>query len=261
MGKLRNNQQGFTGIEGALVLAVIVIICLVGFVVFNSHKKTTLVAVATPTTTNSSSVAKSPVKTTKPAVDPYAGWKEFCSTAEKLCVKYPTDWQAVDALDSQSGKAFSIYSPTKKVAVDYSSLRSRSGSGEGGGPDSCTITTLTLAELNNKTTSLKAAKVVTDSKSTTPHFYFPYYYVTSDDFIASMSLKAGTASNTDNCIQSYTRIGDSKDSATISSLGMSQNRADNQNLHDFTSADEAKAWFETDEAVTAIKIVDSATFK
>lgn len=259
MGKLRNNQQGFTGIEGVLVIACIVIIGLVGFMVYNNHKKNAPVTAVAPATTKTSAATTTPATTTTPAVDLYVGWKEFCSTAENLCIKYPTDWQAVDG--SQSGKSFSIYSPTKKVAVDYSSLRIRSGSGEGGGPDSCTVTTLTLDELKNKTTSLKAARVVTDSKSSTPHFYFPYYYVTSDDFITSMGLKAGTASDTDNCIQAYTRIGDSKDSQTVSSLEVSQNRLNNPNLHDFTSSDEAKAWFQTDETVTAIKIVDSATFK
>jgi Tfp pilus assembly protein PilE len=95
MSKLKNNQHGFTGIEGVLVLAVIIIIGLVSYMVYNNHKKTTPVATVATTTTKSST-ATTPPKTTTTTPDPYAGWKTYDSSLQGLSFKYPATWYATD---------------------------------------------------------------------------------------------------------------------------------------------------------------------
>ena len=83
MGKLKNNQNGFSGVEGVIVLAVIVLIGVVGYMVYNNHKKTTTASVA-------ASTSPATTKTTA-AANPYAGWQTY-TDASGFTLKYPTTW-------------------------------------------------------------------------------------------------------------------------------------------------------------------------
>lgn len=83
MGKLKNNQNGFSGVEGVIVLAVIVLIGVVGYMVYNNHKKTTTASVA-------ASTSPATTKTTA-AANPYTGWQTY-TDASGFTLKYPTTW-------------------------------------------------------------------------------------------------------------------------------------------------------------------------
>jgi hypothetical protein len=102
MGKLRNNQQGFTGIEGFLVIAVVVLIGVVGFMVYNNHKKATSVATVAATTPKPATTT-APAKAPAPTVpDPYAGWKSYTSSLQGLSFKYPANWVVTDVASQNS---------------------------------------------------------------------------------------------------------------------------------------------------------------
>lgn len=52
MSKLSKHQQGFSAVETVLVLVIIVLIGLVGWFVYNNHRKSTTSNLATPQPAN-----------------------------------------------------------------------------------------------------------------------------------------------------------------------------------------------------------------
>jgi hypothetical protein len=255
MRKLQQStQSGFSVITVALAIAVLVAL---GYVGWNIWQRSTY-------RTGSADTSKTNVVT----------WRELCSTAEGLCLKYPSTWRLKQYKDNPKiAASFDIISPSQRVDVSYSPYLLRSQNGEGGGPEACTNTTISLADLPHKVASLKAAKVISDNSIETKQvnaadpsirqsvFYTPYYYVVSTDLVASQHLMAGSSSDTNVCLQGYTRVGDSTDSQTVSGLVAEVNRAGNPDVRDFTVRSQAEDWFKTPEAITAMQIVNSAIFQ
>jgi len=79
MGKLRNDEIGFSAVAVVLVIVIAALIAVVGFMVYRNHNDTT------PSTT-----------ITTPVNDPYAGWKTYTLKYEKASFKYPSSWQLED---------------------------------------------------------------------------------------------------------------------------------------------------------------------
>jgi Tfp pilus assembly protein PilE len=86
VGKLKNNQKGFTAVEGLLIVLILVVIGAVGYMVYHNNHKTSNTASKT-TTSASSSSNKS---TTTP--NPYAGWKSDTTSLSGLSFQYPSTW-------------------------------------------------------------------------------------------------------------------------------------------------------------------------
>lgn len=92
MSKIKNNRTGFVGVEALLILLVLVLIGVVGWMVYNNHK-----TVKTAATTSTTAAAQK----TATAADPYSGWKQYCSSHEKSCFKYPSSWTFQDNCSSE----------------------------------------------------------------------------------------------------------------------------------------------------------------
>jgi Tfp pilus assembly protein PilE len=93
MGKIRNNEDGFSPLEVVMALVIVALISAVGFMVYKNHKTTS---------SNNQSVAQSstatktqPTTTTTPqpsaTSDPYVGWKSY-EFKGWFSFKYPADY-------------------------------------------------------------------------------------------------------------------------------------------------------------------------
>jgi Tfp pilus assembly protein PilV len=65
VGKLQNNQKGFTAVEGLLIVLIIVVIGAVGYMVYHNDHKTKTVSVST-------TASNKPATTTKTTTTPAA---------------------------------------------------------------------------------------------------------------------------------------------------------------------------------------------
>lgn len=126
MGKLQNNESGFSAVEAVLVLVVVMLIGVLGYMVYKDHHKTTATNPATNSSQTTATGTSSSTKTTT-TPDPYAGWKTYTSSIEKITFKYPSDW-TVDTTDQQvsndpTNSDYTAYkSPDGKVVVHWTSL-------------------------------------------------------------------------------------------------------------------------------------------
>lgn len=107
MGKLKNNQSGFSAVEVVLVIVIVALIGTVGWLVYKNHHKT---PVATVTTTSASKPATSTkttttTSTTSTTTNPYAGWGSYTPSDNVYTVNYPSTW-ATDP-DCAAGKSCS----------------------------------------------------------------------------------------------------------------------------------------------------------
>ncbi len=85
MGKLRNDEQGFSAVEVILVLVIVALIGVVGFMVYKNHNTSVV-------TTTTKPAATTPAKTTPAPTDPTAGWKSYTNTDGHFTIKYPSTW-------------------------------------------------------------------------------------------------------------------------------------------------------------------------
>ena len=117
MGKLQNNQSGFSAVEAILVLVIVVAIAGVGWFVWHSKQS------ADKTLTTNSSTTPTFKKQTKAAAtqttDPYAGWKTATSTRAGFTVKYPTNWTYTAAVgDNDNVEHITIDSSHFHITID-----------------------------------------------------------------------------------------------------------------------------------------------
>jgi hypothetical protein len=134
MGKIKNNQKGFTAVEILLTLIFLAIIAAIGVYVAHNHNSAKPVA-----TTNASTTTKSSKSTA--AANPYSGWKQYCSPYEKSCFKYPSSWTFADncapaTADCQGFDNVGITSPNGTGIGFTSSVSGLGGECESGTPDS-----------------------------------------------------------------------------------------------------------------------------
>jgi hypothetical protein len=112
MGKLQDNQKGFSAIEFVLIVIIITIVAFVGWFVWHSKqtadKNLTITNSATPI-----------IKKQTKATNLYAGWKSYCDTIHYYCFKYPSNWQLTTNGQSDEDQVHLI-SPTSTVQVTYS---------------------------------------------------------------------------------------------------------------------------------------------
>lgn len=115
MNKLSKNQKGFTAFEVTVVILIVVLIGVVGWLVYRNYHKNSpaySTALIKPATTTKPT-------TPTPPVNPYASWKSYALTYEKLTLMYPANWTVADqssatakhdevTLSSTDGFSFSI---------------------------------------------------------------------------------------------------------------------------------------------------------
>lgn len=103
MGKLKNNQEGFSAVEAALVLVIVVLIGVVGFMVYKNHSKTTTDSTAASSTTKPVTKTSTSTASTIPNFpSSYNGWNDYCISSVGLCLKYPQGYNLENCTDGPS---------------------------------------------------------------------------------------------------------------------------------------------------------------
>jgi prepilin-type N-terminal cleavage/methylation domain-containing protein len=120
VGKLKNNQKGFSAVETLMAIVIIALIVGAGWLV-HSHAKTNK---TTTTTTKTSSTNTNTSDPKGPSQSQYNGWLSFCSSYGGLCLKYPANWKLTQAAyapgQSATGQEVdTITSPSTNVTVTY----------------------------------------------------------------------------------------------------------------------------------------------
>lgn len=130
MRKAPLNSKGFGLVAVLLVVVVLAVIGGSGAYVYHKNHK----AKASPSTTSTTQTGKTTKTPPKTTPDPYAGWKQYCSTQEKSCFKYPANWATKDvgAVDP-AGDGLQLTSPNGTVIWFQSAV-----SGLGGACDPST---------------------------------------------------------------------------------------------------------------------------
>jgi hypothetical protein len=139
MNKLSKNQKGFTVVEALLFILIVAVIGFGGYYVWHTqHNKKT--PVTTTSTSSKSSTSTKPITTATTTPNPYAGWKQYCSTYEKSCFKYPSTWTLTNECSSSapcpSSENIVLISPDKSTINFESSISGRGGECQPGSADS-----------------------------------------------------------------------------------------------------------------------------
>lgn len=92
---MKKSQKGFAVVEGLLILVIVGLIGFVGWYVW--HNRATKTTNSPATSTSAIVEQKTTPTATKPAVDPYAGWKTYCDSTINGCFRYPADWADIGA--------------------------------------------------------------------------------------------------------------------------------------------------------------------
>ena len=94
----KRHQSGFSVIEVLLVFLVVAVLAVTSLVVYQRHKSISAKNSAATGLTQTTTPLKTTATPTTPAqpVDPYAGWKSYTLTYEKLTFKYPSNWTVSD---------------------------------------------------------------------------------------------------------------------------------------------------------------------
>ncbi len=263
MGKLNNNQEGFSAVEVVLVVVIVALIGVVGWLVYNHHKTTTVSTVSANSTkpTTSTNATTTP---TQPA-SPYAGWQSFCSSYGGLCIKYPSNWKLKTTSEAASTtintQEADITSPSGNVTVEYQPYCTQLSA-----PPSGIWTDNILSVTSPTSTSdFKIVKSVSSYQGNNSSNISESLYLTSNSVIQQYGISVGThtntTGNTDEAVAGFFANAKSSAPSNLQCLNVgSLKNSTGGNYLNFSSAADAKAWFSNSEAVTAKQILSSTSY-
>jgi len=178
MTRLRNSL-GFSAVEALLILVVVGILGFSGWFVYHSQK------VANKDYNYSSSAAS---KTA--TVNPYAGWKQYCSDAGSACFKYPATWSAsTSESEDPNITGLTLTSPSKSTLVTFNPVIG--GLGGACEPGVCSFDTISIATPGDASAqNLRIVKGVFESRDS-GYVATPMYCVTDADYVNQVGLKLG----------------------------------------------------------------------
>lgn len=238
MAKLSRNNQGFSALETILLLVVVGVIGFLGWFVWqmNHNKKST------------DTTKPKALQTNKPAAaDPYAGWKQYCSTEAGYCLKYPSNWTVSEEDSNMPGyKNAAITAPDGGIKVSYNPNLSGIG---GGCPTNCYFTTTAITPIATAPTTNILQGV---SSNDDTGGYYPLWTVISDKGIADYKLKVGEKTNVGFFIADFSHP--TKNSSNVQTLSV-RTTGDNTQK----TMTDANAWFSDADVKTAAKILGSLT--
>lgn len=216
-------QQGFGTISILIIIAAIALVGFIGLRVYDASQSKSNGQVDKPSNQNGSTTGSQPA-------DPYAGWKTYCDTTEKACFKYPADW-TIDPSNQNGIVSVTFKNPTASVFGSYVNYDTRDGR------ESPYFTTdmqeLSVANANYK--------VVGGFNSSTPSVA-PEYRVVDSKF--TVGLKIGQQATLVNTARfTFNNMNTGHLQLLPKTSGMTQ--------------DQAKAWFASDDAKTALLIAKS----
>ena len=119
---MRKKQTQKTAGFGAIgVIVIVVAIALIGLVAWRFYDASKSKTTSSTTTSSTQANTKTPVK-----ADPYAGWKTYCDTVEEACFKYPADW-TIDPSNQNGIVSASILNPAHSIVGNYTNGDTRDG--------------------------------------------------------------------------------------------------------------------------------------
>ncbi len=221
MNRTANKQSGFSIIEIVLVVLVIGALAAIGLLVYLQHT-TTKPTVATNSQQKSTTV-------THPPTDPYQGWQTYCDSTVKACIKYPSDWVA-----SQYG---GLENP---ACTEYASLTGPTSKDRGSSP----AYIVSIDDLSTPVSDLKILGTVVDNK--------PGYSIYNASYISQNNIHVGGTQEIASANYRFTgKTGDAGLVGTPCANGYAA----------ITTSDQAKAWFNSTEGKTVLKVVQSLYYQ
>lgn len=95
-------ENGFTVVETLLVILILAVIGFGGYYVWHNQHKSITSTTVTSTALKSHISTKTATATTQ-TPNPYAGWKSYTLTDEKLSFQYPSTWHLTDYTNTGAG--------------------------------------------------------------------------------------------------------------------------------------------------------------
>lgn len=214
------NQKGFVP---ALLLAAIAVLVTggIGWSIYAGKKAQ---ATSQAQAVSQASAAMTP---TPPKVDPYAGWKTYCDDVAKACFKYPANWSIRTMNHKGTEGMVMILNQSGEMAGSYDESRPVGGS----------FPLDYIASLDDLSTPNANYKVVGEVYPS-PKSFYPAYDVLDKSVTTRLAVGQQDAS----------LAGDQK--------GRWGHLTMLPYVYHLT-ADQAKAWFKTDDAKTSLLIAKS----
>jgi Tfp pilus assembly protein PilE len=213
---MQKQQSGFGVVEVILIVVVLALVGVGGWYVWNASQKSNNNSASTNSGNN------------QVATDPYAGWKSYCDSTQKVCFKYPADWSFTSDASSAT-----VENSGKTVVVSYVNSDTRDGA----------AMPYYAAAVENLAVANASFKVLGGYVVPSSGDVIPRYKVVDAQFAAG--LIAGRQGSTTNTARFTNSDG---------STGHLEVYPTNASGYD---ADKAKAWFASDDAKTADLIARS----
>lgn len=222
MKAVRSKQTGFGIIEAVIIIAAVGIIGVAGWFVYqHDHTKVTNTAAST--------TQQKTTTVTQINADPYAGWQSYCDTTVKTCIKYPSDWVASPYGGLENPAC------TEYAALTGSTVKDRGSS---------TAYIASIDDLKTPMADLKILGTVVDNK--------PEYSVYNTSYISENNLHVGATQEI--AYANYTFTGKTGDASVVGTPCANGYAA-------ISTAEQAKAWFNTAEGKTVLKVVQSFSYQ
>jgi type II secretory pathway pseudopilin PulG len=223
---MKKNENGFSAVEGLLVLVVVAIVGFVGWYVWQAKQNTD----------KNLSVARS---TSVAQKSPYAGWKTYCDSATNGCFRYPSDWGDVSPLDAQGVKAAG-QNKSATIDLEYSEpVKGQDGLGN-----------FATKSIGAVTTSNTALKVVGGYYTVGNN---AGYNLVDASLVQQLGLVAGKASTVSSDSGLYFTKSSNKAELSI--------HLNNTTGSTVIGASQANDWFGSTDGKLALKIAQSFYFK
>jgi prepilin-type N-terminal cleavage/methylation domain-containing protein len=248
----QNNQSGFTVIETLIVLLVVAAIALAGVLVYRHDHKTKTVNASTTASTTKPKVTVSTNNKTVATVNPYAGWKSYCSSDGGLCIKYPTNWTYANVSNQGSNpEEYTFTSPDNKIDVIYEpndQLPLTAG-------QASTVDVLSSMSPTS-TTDFKVIQAIETQKNSVSVGYF----LTSNSVAQQFSLTLGTHTSNQDVIGQASFFQNSKGTNPSYNQTIYVAEPPNPYVSSVSTNTEAKSWFSSSDVKVAGQILESASY-
>lgn len=237
MSRKVSTEQGFSAVEALIVVVVIAVIGVAGWLVWQHHHQQKKAATSSSSTTTQTNKQSSNTQT----ADPYAGWKSYCDDTYHYCFKYPTDWtltvQTTPQQQCDAGQV-ELSSPDSVVQLTYTNDNNHDGA----------LASYTQAVATTALTSTNQSLSVIGGYSQLGSSYYPSYNVVDSSMLSTYPLTIGQETQIPQPPE-FTDQG----TGTMHCSGSFEAVPSTP----LTSLSNAKTWFNTSGAQTALQIFES----
>ncbi|MGH7237196.1 MAG: hypothetical protein ACREGF_01530 [Candidatus Saccharimonadales bacterium] len=227
----RFGKLATTTIFGLIAAAVV---AYLGWAIYSYYHHKTPAA----TTVTNTAAPTSPTTGVKSAADPYKGWQQFCDSQYHFCFKYPASgWSLQSSVNSSKISVATLTNTSKNVTISYTNPQTS--------VQKVSFTTVSLSPLILSNVPFKVVGGFAASS------YAPSYSVGDP---LTIQTNKPTPGATAQFPVEPTFVDIASNGHNAGSLQATANGK-------FASAAAAKAWFETAQAQTSLKILQSTSYQ